>query len=357
MSDFGLNFDDLGLTPDEKGLEPEEKKDKIDSLSHKKAVKDLIRDLRLGKKADKLSAAWQLSKVEDDAMVISSLVKALHHVRDEDVLSEIISALGHLADESSIKAIVSVLSSSSDNHLRRKAAWALSNMKKSDKALGALEATMLSDSSPEVRVEAAWGIGNLKNPKAIGSLVDVLIADQSRPVRKMAVWALGEAGDKEVIEFLERALESDPDPDVRREAAWVLGKKKLAESKNALSKALYLEHDKDVIRMIIWALSKMEDETIVKDFEMVLAEEHCGLEAQKEAAYILGRLKLKSASPLLLKNYKKAKKSVKEVILWSLGKIGEYDTISALRKFYIREKDKELKDEITWVVNEIKAAN
>jgi len=357
MSDFGLNFDDLGLTPDEKGLEPDKAKDKIDSLSHKKAVKDLIRDLRLGKKGDKLACAWQLSKVENDPQVINSLVKELHHSRDEDVLSEIISALGHLADESSIKALVEVLSSSSDTHLRRKAAWALSNMKKSDKALGALEATMLSDSSPEVRVEAAWGIGNLENPKATGSLVDVLIADQSRPVRKMAVWALGEVGDKEVIEFLERALEGDPDPDVRREAAWVLGKKKLAEARTALSKALYLEHDKDVIRMIIWALSKMNDETIVKDFEVVFDEDHYGLEAQKEAAYILGRLKIKEASPLLLNKYKSSNKTVKEVMLWSLGKIADYDSISKLRGFYNREKDKELKDEITWVVNEIKAAN
>lgn len=357
MSDFGLNFDDLGLTPDEKGLEPEEKKDKIDSLSHKKAVKDLIRDLRLGKKADKLTAAWQLSRVEGDSSVVSSLVKELHHARDEDILSEIISALGHLADESSIKALAEVLSSSLNNRLRRKAAWALSNMKKSDKALGALEATMLSDSSPEVRVEAAWGIGSLGNPKATGSLVDVLIADQSKPVRKMAVWALGEVGDKEVIEFLQRALEGDPDPDVRREAAWELGKKKLKEAKTALAKALYLEHDKDVVRMIIWALSKMEDETIVKDFEVVLEEEHYGLEAQKEAAYILGRMKIKNAAPVLLRFYKKAKSSVKEVILWSLGKIADYDSVEALRKFYAQEKNKDLKDEITWVINEIKAAN
>ncbi|MBU2595216.1 HEAT repeat domain-containing protein [Patescibacteria group bacterium] len=357
MSDFGLNFEDLGLTPDEKGLEPEEKKDKLDSLSHQKAVKDLIRNLRLGKKGDKLAAAWQLSKVEGDAAVVNSLVKELHHLRDEDVLLEIISALGHLADESSIKALVSVLSSSESTHLRRKAAWAISNMKKSDKALGALEATMLSDSSPEVRVEAAWGIGNLNNPKATGSLVDVLIADQSRPVRKMAVWALGEVGEKEVIEFIERALEGDPDPEVRREAAWVLGRKKIKEAKTALSKALYLEHDKEVIKMIIWALGKMEDETIVKDFEVVFGEDHYGVEAKKEAAYVLGRLKIKTAAPLLLGKYKDAGKQVKEVILWSLGKIADYDSISKLRGFYNREKDKELKDEITWVVNEIKAAN
>lgn len=357
MSDFGLNFDDLGLTPDEKGLEPEEKKDRIDSLSHKKAVNDLMRDLRLGKKGDKLAAAWQLAKIKGDPQAVKSLVKELQHLRDEDVLLEIISALGHLADESSIKALVSILSSSQNNHLRRKAAWAISNMKQSDRALGALEATMLADSSPEVRVEAAWGIGNLKNPKAIGSLVDVLIADQSRPVRKMAVWALGEVGEKEVIEFLERSLEGDPDPEVRREAAWVLGKKKIMESRKALGQALKLEHDKEVIRMIIWALGKMEDETIADDFAVVLDEEHYGLEAKKEAAYILGRLKIKPAAPLLLNHYKNAHKSVKEVILWSLGKIADFDSIAKLRGFYNREKDKELKDEITWVVNEIKAAN
>ena len=357
MSDFGLNFDDLGLLPDEKGLEPEEKKDKIDSLSHQKAVKDLIRKLRLGKKGDKLSVVWQLSKIKDEPQVINSLVKELHHLRDEDVLLEIISALGHLSDEDSIKALVGILSSSLNTQLRRKAAWAISNMKKSDKALGALEATMLSDSSPEVRVEAAWGIGNLKNPKAIGSLVDVLIADQSRPVRKMAVWALAEVGEKEVVEFIERALEGDPDLDVRREAAWVLGKKKIKEAKIILAKALYLEHDKEVIRMIIWALGKMEDETIVKDFEVVFKEDHFGLEAKKEAAYVLGRLKIKTAAPLLINHYQKSHKTLKEVILWALGKIADYDSISKLRGFYSREKDKELKDEITWVVNEIKAAN
>jgi HEAT repeat protein len=347
----------LGLTPDEKGLEPESAKDKIDSLSHKKAVKDLIRDLHFGKKGDKLAAAWQLSRVEGDAQVVSSLVKELHHLRDEDVRSEVISALGHLADESSIKALVEILSSSDNSHLRRKAAWALSNMKKSDRALGALEATMLSDSSPEVRVEAAWGIGNLKNAKATGSLVDVLIADQSRPVRKMAVWALGEVGEKEVIEFLERTLQSDPDPEVRREAAWILGKKKIPEVNNALRKALYLEHDKDVIRMIIWAMGKTKDENIAKDFEVIFEEEHYGLEAQKEAAYVLGRMKIKEAVPMLLNHYKKANKTVKEVVLWSLGKIAQYEALTQLRKLYSKEKDKALKDEITWVVNEIKAAN
>jgi len=329
----------------------------MDSLSHKKAVKDLIRALRFGRKGDKLSSAWQLSKIEGDPSVVAALVKELHHLRDEDVMLEIISALGHLSDESSIRSLVEILSSSSNIHLRRKAAWAISNMKKSDKALSALEATMLSDQAPEVRMEAAWGIGNLKNPKAIGSLVDVLIADQSRPVRKMAVWALGEVGKKEVIEFLERSLETDPDPEVRREAAWELGKKRLKESSDALSKALYLEHDKDVIKMIIWAIGKMEGEGIVKDLGMVFAEGHFNLEAKREAAYVLGRLKVKEAAPLLINHYYKSHKTLKEVILWSLGKIADYNSVAKLRGFYSKEKDKELKDEITWVVNEIKAAN
>lgn len=357
ISDFGLNFDDLGLTPDEKGLEPEKKADKIDSLSHKRAVRELLKTLKTGKKADRMSAAWQLSRVKGDPLIIRGLVNAVGHQRDEDVLHEIISALGHLADESSIMALVSVLANNRKPYLRRKTAWALSNMKKSDKALGALEAAMLSDAEDVVRVEAAWGLGNLGNPKAIGSLVDVLVADQSRQVRKMAVWSLGEVGNKEVVEFLERTLSSDPDPEVRREAAWVLGKKKLSESKIALSKSLRLEHEKEVIRMIIWALSKMEDENISKDMKVVFEEDHFGLEAQKEAAYVLGRTKNKKGAPIIVDQLPKMKKSVKEVMLWALGKIGDEDSVRVLRRLYRKEKNKEIKDEMTWVINEIKASN
>ena len=155
MSDFGLNFDDLGLTPDEKGLEPEKKKDQLDSLSHKRAIKELLRLLKNGKKADRMSAAWQLSRIRGDSLVTKGLVSALSRQRDEDVLHEIVSALGFLADESSINALITVLADNKNHYLRRKAAWSLANMKKSEKALGALEATMLADHEDLVRVEAA----------------------------------------------------------------------------------------------------------------------------------------------------------------------------------------------------------
>ena len=109
--------------------------------------------------------------------------------------------------------------------------------------------------------------------------------------------------------------------------------------------------------MIIWALSKLEDEERIKDFEAVISEEHFGPEAKKEATYILGRQKIKDSAPLLLHHYKNSAKPLKEVMLWALGKMADYNSISKLRSFYTSEKDKELKDEITWVINEIKAAN
>jgi len=108
-----------------------------------------------GKKADRMSAAWQLSHIKRDPLITRGLVNALAGGRDEDVLHEIISALGHLADETSIAALVSVLANNKNPQLRRKSAWALSNMKKSDKALGALEAAMLSDSDDIVHVLCA----------------------------------------------------------------------------------------------------------------------------------------------------------------------------------------------------------
>ena len=356
MADFDLNFDDLGITPQEKALEPRELKERVDALSKKRAIKKLIRQLQSGDKNERMTAAWELAFIKD-SLVVKALLHSLNEEKDLDVRDEMISALGHLSDEEAVKGLIEILSSEENEHLRRKSAWALSRMGRSEKALSALEASLLSDETEEVRVEAAWAIGSLKNPGAQSTLVDVLLADESKKVRKMTVWALGEVGNKEIVEYLERSLESDHEEEVRKEVAWILGKKKLKESLPVLREALRRESDAEAQRMIIWAMGKLDDEAVAVDLERVFTEDHFSEEAQIEAAWVLGKNRQKAGAGMLVRLLRISTPKVKEVALWALGKIGDRKVLPNLQRYYTHESDKLLKDEASWVINEIKSGS
>jgi len=356
MADFELSFDDLGITPEEKSLEPKEPVDRIDALSQKKVISRTVKDLRSGSKNERMSAAWELSHIKEKS-VVKALLESLEEEDDFDVLDEIISALGHLADEGAVKSLIKVLSNEENDHLRRKTAWALSRMEKSEKALRALEASLLSDEDENVRAEAAWAIGSLKNPGAMGTLVDVLLADQSKKVRKMVVWALGEVGEKEIVEYLEKCLESDQEEEVRREAAWILGRKRIISALPVLREALRREQNTEVQRMIIWAMGRLPEGEIAKDLEKVLIDDCFELPVKIEAVWVLGKNRQKQAAGMLVRLLHVSEPKLKEIILWALGKMGEKRVIPKLQKYYTWEKDKLLKDEATWVMNEIKSSS
>jgi len=171
MVDFSDNLDDLGLLPEEKSLEPKEREDQLDSLSKEDALSRL-KKIILGSanKNDRLSAAWQLGKSGEKRAAIILLAAAKSEA-DEDVKSEIISALGWLKDPRAIEFLTQTLVREKNRHLRRKSAWALSNISDSQSVIKHLSKTLIVDSDERVRKEEAWSLGELGNTAAEKTLI------------------------------------------------------------------------------------------------------------------------------------------------------------------------------------------
>ncbi len=285
MTDFSNNLDDLGLTPDEKSLEPADEKDELDSLSKEDALASLKKVIMGSrKKNERLTAAWELGKT-GESRAVKILLEAARSESDQDVLDEMISALGWLKSNKAVEFLVEVLTKNDSDHLRRKAAWALSHISDSQTAIQHLQKALKDDEEESVREEAAWALGELEDPEAEAPLIDTILTDQSAKVRKMAVWALGQIKGEKTEQYLREALEGDISEDVRREAAWVIGRKKLEDSKDFLAQILRREEGEESLRLILWALAQIGGEKEAEQIKMKDIKQVAFLIHRKEDLY------------------------------------------------------------------------
>jgi len=344
MAQFLSPFEDFGFLPKEKGLEPEPKK--VDSVVTDKIIFDLRKRLNSTKRSQRLSAAWEISKLKDERL-LPILKKALMSEEDKGVLSELISAFVHYPEKDAVAELSRFVFQAKDKELRKKVIWVFSHFVSSKESFSALRNLALTDPEPTVRKEAVFALGEIANPQAIEVLREVLLTDEKANVRKLAVWSLGQFNDSGA-EWLNKALHEDVSSEVRREAAWILGKKRIVSSLSDLKEALKRESILKVLEVIIWSIAQIAPKEL-RNIIFILEEDYSS-KLKAEYIWLLGRFSQAQVLKKVAKNYWGSPSNVKRALIWALSQAKANFAPRYLRQWYKKEKKKSLKEKIMWAM-------
>jgi beta-lactamase regulating signal transducer with metallopeptidase domain len=195
----------------------------------------------------------QRTRTEGDTARAAMLVRILLSDPDAHVRRTAAWGLSDLRTLDGRDALIRVMRSDSDWQVREMAAWALSEYQ--GVAVSTALADGLRDKSAKVRAISAWGLGNIGSKKDVGELEGAL-SDSDDDVREMAIWAIGQTSIKSAPPLIVNAL-TDNSQRVRVVAAWALGEIADPSTANAVVKAFQTETSSQVRQAEIRALSEM----------------------------------------------------------------------------------------------------
>lgn len=271
-------------------------------------------------------------------------------LEDED-WSIVVAALAEIGDKRAIPALFKTLSHPHEN-CRKAAVAALGKMGVGDKNSHKI-LEMLADKQWQTRRAAAFALGAIADNKAVPVLVKAL-RDESAEVRKAAVSSLGKIGDSSAVPVLLESLKEgslphdsvllalgdikkpgtlptfykflkDRDPAVRAAAIEAIGK--MGDQGAAPKLKQVLEEPGTARDKVIEALANLGDPHLSPLILKALQDKEAPV--CKAAIQASGKMRVKSAVPLLLKLLRE-KDSPKEAVIEALANIGDE---SAVPKF------------------------
>ena len=157
-------------------------------------------------------------------------------------------------------ALVNAVTHDADAHVREMAAWSLSNYDHDPAVSTALGAAVQHDASVDVRATAAWALGDRGSSASADALIAAL-SDSSSQVRERAAWALGNVGPKQAPASL-IAMLRDPNDECRRTAAWALHEIADPAALPALETALRAATDEESQLTYLRAIAAMGDPSV-----------------------------------------------------------------------------------------------
>jgi HEAT repeat protein len=200
----------------------------------------------------------------------------------------------------------------------------------------------LSHPDVNLRREAAHALKEIGNRRAIEPLLLLLKKEPTAEVRAEVAYVLGFFAKYNFeITYLIEAL-TDEHPLVRQNAAFSLGKTKRRKASKYLLGLLDKEDSIKVREMAIWALGEIKDKRAIPKLLVALEDEE--LSIRKNAAYVLGLFKEKTAVNLLKKQLLRPGET-KEAA-WALNQILDDKKVISLLKDAYRKlyKDKSAED-------------
>ncbi|HKE15331.1 MAG TPA: HEAT repeat domain-containing protein [Kofleriaceae bacterium] len=264
-------------------------------------VPTLVERWRRGNAAEKQAAQEELERL--GAHGLKPLLEALSDERDPVQQRIAVSVLGYLGNKGAAAPLV---------RLARQAVPAGATKPR----IGTLSPTIEID----MRVEAVVGAGRLGDPRTIPDLIQ-LGAHPEVAMREAAVFALGMTGDRRALSPLLTAL------DDRRDSVQTLaclGLARLAERKaTATGQLAAVVRDSgrpdETRAACAFALGVSGERAAVAPLGDLLSDGQG--EAQRLAAWSLGRIADRRALPVLLTAYFAKRDRVREAVAWALPRV------------------------------------
>ncbi|MGH9755422.1 MAG: HEAT repeat domain-containing protein [Blastocatellia bacterium] len=160
------------------------------------AVEPLIASLSNANPSVRRNAAWAIGEltgvsITDRSAAVEPLIALLSDV-DPWVRTAAAFSLGELRPRAATESLIAALGDASWN-VRNMVARALGEMK-ARAGVESLTALLLRDDNERVRRKAAWALSEIRDPQALESLTAAL-ADRDQRVRATAKWAIAEIRD------------------------------------------------------------------------------------------------------------------------------------------------------------------
>ncbi len=160
------------------------------------AIEPLVNALGNGNPSVRRNAAWAIGEIRgglgaDRSAAVEPLIAALS---DGDSWVRVAAAfsLGEIRPREAKEPLVAALGDAEWN-VREMAARALGEMK-ARSGVESLTAMLLRDENERVRRKAAWALGEIRDPQALDALT-IALADQDQRVRATVKWAISEIRD------------------------------------------------------------------------------------------------------------------------------------------------------------------
>ncbi len=220
----------------------------------------------------------KLQKKIESTQNIDLLIGYLHD-SDPKVRMTAIEVMGRLKDSRALKPLVLALMDK-DWIVRRTAADSLGDMN-SSLAVEPLMSSLLEDENSIVRIAAVYALGKIRDFRAVSALITALNKDSYSGVREAAATMLGEWKHPETIRWLIYALRDEQHWEVRDRVALALVKIGTPALESLLD-ALH-HYDLQVQKNAIYILGKLKDFRAVKPLIEILGDKDSHL--RNDAAF------------------------------------------------------------------------
>jgi HEAT repeat protein len=245
-----------------------------------------------------------------------SLNRLIAELRDPDpkVRGNAVEQLGKIKYLDAVDYLTLILEYDDDWSVRKRAAWALGEIK-DGKAVGPLiEALQHKDWI--IRFNAAEALGKIGDGRAVEPLIETL-RDENSHVYGQVTWALGEICDVRAVKPLTEALGNEI-PAVRINAAKALGKIKSSQAIEALIVSLREDRIWEVRKWSAWAMGEIKDSRAVDSLINALKDENYYVRMHAELSLEkTGR----PAVPLLIAALKDKQHQLRTRVAWALEEI------------------------------------
>lgn len=188
-------------------------------------------------------------------------------------------------------------------------------------AVGPLINRLLAEiTATYVRESATMALAKLKDKKAVGPLV-IMLGNPSIRVRQAAIRALTAFGDQSVVPALLTLVNDDGVLPTLMEAFGMLGDKRAAAASAAVANNAQLNINTRL--KAIWTLGTLADPRTGPEAIALLEDKALAL--KRAACECLGRMKLKSSTPALVKLFEHSEEDIRKAALWALQQISGRD--------------------------------
>ncbi len=268
---------------------------------------------------------------------------------DERVMA--LNALINMGAESAVPILEKVLARRDDcsKALRKKAVFLISQ-KRSENVVDILIKVAREDPSPDVRQDAVFWLSNVRDPRVVDLLAEM--ANSSDPtIQEKAIFSLSNTRSERASQILRDIAQKDgASKQARDQAIFWLGNRKDPEAANFL-KGLYSRlNDKDLKERVLFSLANQRAAGSGEWLIGIATDDREPMELRKQALFWAGNQRAASITDITGLYDKVKDREMKEQIIFVLSQNKAEASIDKLMDIARRDSDKDMRSKaIFWL--------
>ena len=275
--------------------------------------------------------------------------------RDDDDNDERIMALNALINmnsESAVPILEKVLAKRDEcsRALRKKAVFLISQ-KHTENVADILIKTAREDPSPDVREQAVFWLSNVRDPRVLDLLAEMAMNNSDAAIQEKAIFSLSNSRSERATQILrDIAQRENASKSAREKAIFWLGNRRDAQATEFL-KSLYTRlTDKDLKDRVIFSIANQRGPGSGEWLINIAMNERESIEVRKQALFWAGNQRAASVPDIATLYDRIGDKEMKEQIIFVLSQNKAAPAVDKLMDIARRDSDRELRSKaIFWL--------